>query len=105
MTDHWDGPAARSDPAADITDFFVFPILENDQNRLALVMNVFPLASESSAFSDALDYRFRIRRILSLAGPAPAVGVQTGADEFSLTCKGGLPDPHSGLQTITFTAV
>jgi hypothetical protein len=102
MTDHWDGPAVKSDPAADITDFFVFPIREDDQLRLVLVMNVNPNASEASLFSDAVDYRFRIRRVLSLDGPSPASKIHIGPDEFSITCNAGLPDPLTDSQTVTF---
>jgi hypothetical protein len=104
MTDHWDGPAARSDPAADITDFFAFPVLEDDQTRLVLVMNVNPNASASSRFSDAVQCRFRMRRVTVLDGPGPAAKVHTGPDEFSITCRAGTPDRY-GIQTVTFTAV
>jgi hypothetical protein len=60
MSDHFSGPAAIGDPAADITDFFAFPSPERP-GHLALIMNVFPMATSQSLFSDAVTHRFRLR--------------------------------------------
>jgi hypothetical protein len=49
-----------SDPAADITDLYAFPSPERPGN-LVLVMDVFPLATAQSLFSDVLTHRFRLR--------------------------------------------
>jgi hypothetical protein len=66
MTDHWDGPAAKDNPDADITDFFAFPIMEGEERRLVLILNVFPAATASASFSDEVDYTFRVRRISAM---------------------------------------
>ena len=60
MSDHFSGPAVMGDPAVDITDFFLFPSPERPGN-LVLIMDVFPLATSQSFFSDVLTHRFRVR--------------------------------------------
>lgn len=83
--DHLDGPAASSDPAADITDIYAWM---QDSNRINLVMNVFPLASETSRFSNSVSYVFHIR---SLAAYGQANQRSTVICEFdvnqNLTCE------------------
>lgn len=104
MTDHWDGPAARNDPAADITDFFVFPVVESGQTRLVLVMNVHPNATPDTRFSDAVDYRLRVRRVTAVRGPGQQTGTQTGGDEFTIVCTATGGEDDAGAQAITFQA-
>ena len=60
MSDHASGPRAFADPAVDITDMYAFP---NPQRPgvIVLVLNVFPFAGITALFSDAVEYRFRIR--------------------------------------------
>jgi hypothetical protein len=60
MSDHFSGPAVMGDPAADITDFYAFPSPERPGN-IVLIMNLFPLATAESLFSDVLTHRFRLR--------------------------------------------
>jgi Domain of unknown function (DUF4331) len=60
MSDHFSGPAVMGDPTVDITDFYAFPSPERPGN-LVLIMNVFPLATARSLFSDVVTYRFRLR--------------------------------------------
>ena len=60
MSDHFSGPAVMGDPAVDITDFFAFPSPERPGN-LVLIMDVFPLATAKSFFSDVVTHRFRLR--------------------------------------------
>ena len=60
MSDHFSGPAVMSDPAVDITDFYAFPSPERPGN-LVLIMNVFPMATAQSFFSNVLTHRFRLR--------------------------------------------
>jgi hypothetical protein len=62
MSDHGSGPRATANPAVDITDFYAFPSPERPGN-LTLVMNVFPFATRTAHFSDAVDYRFRLRPV------------------------------------------
>ncbi len=60
MSDHFSGPAVMGDPAVDITDFYAFPSPERAGN-LVLIMDVFPMATSQSFFSDVLTYRFRLQ--------------------------------------------
>jgi hypothetical protein len=60
MSDHFSGPAVMGDPAVDITDFYAFVSPERP-GALVLIMDVFPLATPGSFFSDVLTYRFRLR--------------------------------------------
>jgi Domain of unknown function (DUF4331) len=60
VSDHFSGPRAIAGPAGDICDFYAFPSPER-AGHLVLVMNVVPMATEKSAFSDGLVYRFRLR--------------------------------------------
>jgi hypothetical protein len=60
VSDHFSGPRAIAGPAGDICDFYAFPSPERP-GHLVLVMSVVPMATEKSAFSDGLVYRFRLR--------------------------------------------
>jgi hypothetical protein len=78
MSDHFSGPAVMGDPAVDITDFYAFPSPERPGN-LVVIMNVFPLATPQSFFSDVVTYRFRLRP-LTRAG----ISVAPGTAEYSI---------------------
>ena len=67
MSDHFSGPAVMGDPSVDITDFYAFPSPERPGN-LVLIMNVFPLATSQSFFSDVVTYRFRLRPLTRSGG-------------------------------------
>ena len=67
MSDHFSGPAVMGDPAVDITDFYAFMSPERAGN-LVLIMDVFPLATPQSFFSDVLTYRFRLRPLTRAGG-------------------------------------
>src|ERR1700758_5080266 len=60
MSGHFSGPSVMGEPAVDITDFYAFPSPERPGN-LVLIMDVFPLATAQSFFSDVVTYRFRLR--------------------------------------------
>ena len=60
MSDHFSGPAVIGDPSVDITDFYAFVSPER-AGKLVLIMNVFPMATSRSLFSDVVTYRFRLR--------------------------------------------
>jgi hypothetical protein len=66
------------DPAVDITDFYAFPSPERPGN-LVLIMNVFPLATPGSLFSDVLTHRFRLRPLTRKGG-----GVTYGTSEHTI---------------------
>ena len=63
MSDHFSGPAVMGDPSVDITDFYAFPSPERPGN-LVLIMDVFPMATSQSFFSDVVTHRFRLRPLI-----------------------------------------
>ncbi len=67
MSDHFSGPAVMGDPSVDITDFYAFPSPERPGN-LVLIMDVFPMATPQSLFSDVVTYRFRLRPLTRSGG-------------------------------------
>ncbi len=81
--DHLDGEVATADPAADITDVYAW--MQNG-DKINLVLDVFPLASASSRFSDSVEYVFRVNSQASYGG---------NADENLLVCT------FSVAQTVT----
>jgi hypothetical protein len=111
-SDHIDGIKTSIDNSADLTDVFVFTS-PKDAGRLVLIMNVHTLASGASRFSNAVDYRFRIRPIEDGKTLAPS---KDATKERSIVCNfsGGLPlidakqratctlDLLSGKKTVSF---
>ena len=90
MSDHFSGPAVMRDPPADITDFFAFPSPERPGN-LVLVMDVFPLATAQSLFSDVLTHRFRLRPVSrSGSGLTPGTAEYTIDVTFDDASTGGV---------------
>ena len=94
-SDHLDGPRTTADPQADIADVFAFTSPE-DPSKVVLAMTVTPYASDASAFSGAVDYAFRVRRVDALqpltfdgAGLDVVCGL-AGADGSTptMTCAG-----------------
>jgi Domain of unknown function (DUF4331) len=81
MSDHFSGPAVIGDPAVDITDFYAFPSPERPGN-LVLIMDVFPLATAQSFFSDVVTYRFRLRP-LSRSGLSLTPGTAEHTIDFT----------------------
>jgi hypothetical protein len=84
MSDHISGPRALSDPIADITDVYAFPSPERP-GRLVLVMNTLPFAKPSSALSEGLIYRFRLRP-LTPSGSGDGAPFTPGDDELVFDC-------------------
>ena len=78
MSDHFSGPAVLGDPSVDITDFFAFPSPERPGN-LVLIMDVFPMATAQSLFSDVVTHRFRLRPLTRSGG-----GFTPGAAEYTI---------------------
>ena len=83
MSDHFSGPAVMGDPSVDITDFYAFPSPERPGN-LVLIMNVFPMATSQSFFSDVVTHRFRLRPLTRSGG-----GVTHGATEYTIDVSFG----------------
>jgi hypothetical protein len=67
MSDHFSGPAVMGDPSVDITDFYAFPSPERP-GHLVLIMDVFPMATAQSLFSDVVTHRFRLRPLTRSGG-------------------------------------
>lgn len=98
MSDHASGPRAFADPVVDITDMYAFPTPQHPR-ALVLVLNVFPFAGVSALFSDAVDYRFRVRPVaITSSGARPAFSI--GEKEYIFSCQFAAPvkrDSSGGL--------
>lgn len=77
-SDHADGPKTAIDLAADLTDLYTFTS-PKDPNKLVLIMNVHALANSHTTFSDAVDYKIRIRQ-------ADGKTLKPGSKEQDITC-------------------
>ena len=111
-SDHIDGVKTAIDNAADITDVFAF-VSPADDSKLVLVMNVHGLAAGVSRFSNAVDYKIRVRPIADAKALVPS---PDPSKESSVVCtfSGGLPlvdaTQHAtctlrlvdGTETVTF---
>jgi hypothetical protein len=81
MSDHFSGPAVMGDPSVDITDLYAFVSPERAGN-LVLIMDVFPLATSGSFFSDVVTHRFRLRPLMRSHG-----SITYGADEYTIDVR------------------
>ena len=99
-SDHVDGLKTAIDIGADLTDLFVFTS-PADANKLVLIMNVHGFANSTSRFSNAVDYKFRIRPIDDAKTLVPSADPKK---ERSIVCNfsGGLPFVDAN-QTATCT--
>jgi hypothetical protein len=111
-SDHIDGVKTALDNAADVTDVYTFTS-PSDAGKLVLIMNVHGVAFSRSRFSNAVDYRFRIRPIENAETLEPSADPRK---EQTFTCNfsGGLHlvkarqratctyDYGSGRETVTF---
>ena len=77
----------------DITDVYVFPSPERP-GVLVLVLDVFPNAEPTALFSDAVDYRFRLRPV-TIPGGAPAAFAVSDT-EYVLSCRFAAPVERPG---------
>src|ERR1700745_144446 len=90
MSDHFSGPAVMGDPSVDITDFYAF-VSPDRPGNLVLIMDVFPLATSQSFFSDVVTYRFRLRPLTRSNG-----NITHGDVEYSIDFRfGDVPDGTS----------
>lgn len=85
MSDHASGPRAFADPVVDITDMYAFPSPRR-AGTLVLVLDVFPFAGASALFSDAVEYRFRLRPA-SVAPSASGSLFAVAATEYTIACR------------------
>src|SRR5262247_2237506 len=89
MSDHFSGPRALSDPAADITDVYAFPAPDSP-DHLVLVLDLFGKSGPSAVFSDAVIYRFRIRPD-EIASMGPEAAFAPSQTEFTFDCTFDVP--------------
>jgi hypothetical protein len=94
MSDHFSGPRALTDPAADISDVFAFPA-PDDTQHLVVVMDVFGKSGPSAVFSDAVIYRFRIRPV-DIAATGPEASFAPGESEIIFDCVFDVPTGTGG---------
>jgi hypothetical protein len=98
MSDHFSGPAVMGDPSLDITDLFAFPSPERP-GHLVLIMDVFPLATPQSLFSDVLSYRFRLQPLIR-AGTK----IAHGTAEYAISVMFNDAPEGTSVQTGTIVA-
>jgi hypothetical protein len=106
MGDHFSGPRVFGDPAADITDLYVFPSPDRP-GHVVLIFSAFPGAAATALFSDAITYRFRLRPVTPVsAGAAPAftVGEQEHTFDFTFTAPSTGDGRDGVVQAGTCTA-
>jgi len=89
MSDHFSGPRALSEPAADITDVYAFPAPDSP-DHLVLVLDVFGKSGPSAVFSDAVIYRFRMRPV-EIAAMGPDAAFAPSQNEFTFDCTFDVP--------------
>ena len=94
MSDHTSGPRAFADPIVDITDMYVFPCPERP-GSLVLVLNVNPFAEPATVFSDAVDYRFRMRP-LEIAKRGAGATFAVSEKEYTFSCRFTAPVERQG---------
>ncbi len=94
MSDHASGPRAFADPVVDITDMFAFPSPERP-GTLVLVLDAFPFAGISALFSNAVEYRFRIRPA-TIARSESGVQFSPDEKEYRVACRFGVPATSAG---------
>src|SRR5262245_36061081 len=94
MSDHFSGPRALSEPAADITDVYAFPAPDSS-DHLVLVLDVFGKSGPSAVFSDAVIYRFRIRPV-EIAAMGPEAEFAPSQTEFKFDCTFDVPNGRIG---------
>ncbi|KGT79548.1 hypothetical protein MA20_11775 [Bradyrhizobium japonicum] len=85
MSDHVDGPRSIGDPAADITDLFVFTSPGNPA-RTVLAMDVFPSAGEDAIFSNIIEHAIAVRRV-TVAGIGNAAKFDPEAEEIRFSFR------------------
>lgn len=94
MSDHASGPRAFADPVVDITDMYVFPTPQRP-GHLTLVLNVFPFAGASALFSDAVEYRFRLRPT-AIAAKGGGAAFAVAEKEYTVKCRFAVPVKRDG---------
>ncbi|MEZ4222042.1 MAG: DUF4331 family protein [Polyangiaceae bacterium] len=74
--DHLDGPAAKAEPTADITDLYAW--MESDTSKVNLILDVSPMAGAGAKFSNAVVYVFHVNS---------SAGYGMAQTETKVTCQ------------------
>jgi hypothetical protein len=86
--DHLDGAAVKVDPATDITDLYAW----TSGDKLTLVMDVAPLATATSKFSDAVQYAFHLESSSAYGTPGEKTDIVCTFDAAQMVnCVLGAP--------------
>jgi MYXO-CTERM domain-containing protein len=84
--DHKDGTRVKENPDWDISDFFIFPrVDERQQKRLSLILSAHPGATSTTLFSDVLIYSFRMRAVKGFQKDPFKATVSD--EEFRIDCR------------------
>jgi hypothetical protein len=95
MADHGAGPRSTANPEIDISDLCAFPSPEHPGN-LVVVLNVCPFRpSAATLFSDAIDYRIRLRSV-RVASTGRNAAFSVGKDERAFNFTFDVPRPADG---------
>jgi len=84
--DHKDGFVVAGRPAADITDFFVLPRLDQqNRKRLTLILSSYPSATPNELFDPGLNYSLRFRPVTGFTSTPFKATVSN--EEFRIDCR------------------
>ncbi len=87
--DHLDGPGVKADAAADITDVYAWA---SSAEKLTVIMNVSPLATTTSKFSDAVQYAFHLESSPAYGTPGEKTDIVCSFDAAqAIECVLGAP--------------
>lgn len=92
-SDHIDGAATIEDGQSDLTDLYVFKT-PNSDNKLTIILNMYPGVSPKGHFSSKVGYNIFIRTAEVTKAPLK-MGFKTYVmDELNIDCKFKDPDHH-----------
>ena len=98
-SDHQDAPKILQNPVVDISDLFVFTTSEQP-DRLVMIMNVFPLATESAWFAEDFEYSILVRPT-TISGTGTKAEFSTSEDEVRFSCNFKAPKSHFWRKELT----
>ena len=91
--DHLDSPGPKMDPLTDITDVYAW----TETDKLLLVLNVAPLATAESKFSDAVQYALHLESSAMFGAPGDKTDIIcTFATDQKISCWIGDKDYVTG---------
>ena len=90
-SDHIDGEITKTEPLADLSDFYAFPSRGGD--AVSLILNTYPIAHSDAHFSARISYAFEIRAA-QVAGKAFRL-----SDGLRIECS--FQDEHDEAHSVT----